>query len=87
MLLPRVNVNGFNAALAEFARSVGASATHPIVLVLDNAGWHRSDKVILREGMHLLFLPPDSPELQPAERLWELVDEPLVNRSFETLDE
>ncbi|MEM9543055.1 MAG: hypothetical protein AAGA60_26630 [Cyanobacteria bacterium P01_E01_bin.42] len=32
-------------------------------------------------------MPPYSPELQPAERLWSLVDEPLVNTHFETLDE
>jgi transposase len=31
-------------------------------------------------------LPPYSPELQPAERLWSLVDEPLVNQHFETID-
>jgi hypothetical protein len=86
-LLPRVNVRWFNAALAEFARAVGASAKRRIVLVIDNAGWHRSSQVVVPEGIHLLFLPPYSPELQPAERLWELVDEPLVNRSFETLDE
>ncbi len=28
-----------------------------------------------------------SPELQPAERLWPLVDEPLVNEHFETIEE
>ncbi|MET0115747.1 MAG: IS630 family transposase, partial [Limnospira maxima] len=28
-----------------------------------------------------------SPELQPAERLWPLVDEPIANRSFENLDQ
>ncbi len=33
----------------------------------------------------LVFLPPYSPELQPAERLWPLVDEPIVNRHFATL--
>lgn len=27
------------------------------------------------------------PELQPAERLWELADAPLVNRSFNSLDQ
>ncbi|MBW4573941.1 MAG: hypothetical protein KME08_01500 [Aphanothece sp. CMT-3BRIN-NPC111] len=32
-------------------------------------------------------LPPYSPELQPAERLWKLVDEPLANNYFETIDE
>lgn len=87
LLLPRVNVAWFNAALAEFARSVGASASHRIVLVLDNAGWHRSPHVVVPEGIHLLFLPPYSPELQPAERLWQLVDEPGVNRLVASLDE
>lgn len=32
-------------------------------------------------------LPPYSPELQPAERLWPLVDEPLANHAFETIAE
>jgi hypothetical protein len=35
----------------------------------------------------LVLLPPHSPELQPAERLWPLVDEPVANRHFATLDE
>jgi hypothetical protein len=32
-------------------------------------------------------MPSHSPELQPAERLWPLTNEPIANRSFETLDE
>jgi len=58
-----------------------------VLLVEDNAGWHRSKKVEEIEGMIVEFLPPYSPELQPAERLWSLVDEPLVNQNFETIDE
>ena len=30
--------------------------------------------------------PPASPELQPAERLWPLVDEPVANRAFPDLE-
>ncbi|MFM7424415.1 MAG: transposase, partial [Elainella sp.] len=48
--------------------------------------WHRSEGVVVPEGIHLEFLPPYSPELQPAEHLWQLSDEPLVNRKFEDLD-
>ena len=33
-----------------------------------------------------MFLPPYSPELQPAERLWPLVDEAVVNRHSATPD-
>jgi transposase len=64
-------------------------------LIEDNAGWHRSNKAIISEGIEIEFLPPYSPELyakryplgQPAERLWQLVDEPLVNQYFETINE
>ncbi|MFL5532135.1 MAG: transposase [Gemmatimonadales bacterium] len=57
------------------------------MLVLDNAGWHAPPDLALPDGVRLVFLPPYSPELQPAEHLWPLLDEPLVNRNFETLDD
>ena len=37
--------------------------------------------------MHLLFLPPYSPELQPAEHLWPLTNTVLVNRHFTSIEE
>ncbi len=40
----------------------------------------------LPDGIELVFLPPYSPELQPAEQLWALVDEPIANRVFADLD-
>ncbi len=32
------------------------------------------------------FLLPYTPELQPAETLWELVDEPLINKHIATIE-
>lgn len=58
-----------------------------ILLVQDRAGWHRSKKVEFREGIIEEFLPPFSPEAQPANQLWLLVDEPLVNEHFETIEQ
>ena len=74
-------------ALAAFARDVGIDAEHRAVLVVDQAGWHTSPKLVLPDGLDLVFLPAYSPELAPAERLWRLVDAPVVNRSFATLDD
>ena len=34
-----------------------------------------------------MTLPPYSPELQPAERLWELTDVPIANRAFKSIKE
>jgi len=85
-LLPEVSVAAFGLALAAFARDEGIDATHRAVLVLDNAGWHTSPRLVVPEGVHLVFLPPYSPELQPAERLWGLVDAPVANRVITDLD-
>lgn len=87
LVLPRVNVAAMNVALAEFATAVGAGGEKRIVLVLDQAGWHASKRVAVPEGMTLVFLPARSPELQPAERLWGMVDCAVANRVWERLDE
>jgi hypothetical protein len=70
----------FERMLATFAAETGAGKTRRIVLVLDNAGWHAPPDLAVP------VLPPYSPELQPAEHLWPLLDEPLVNRNFDTSD-
>ena len=60
------------------------------IVVMDNLGSHKGAAVrhaIRATGAKLFFLPPYSPEFQPAERLWSLVDEPIVNRHVATLDE
>jgi transposase len=87
LLLPSVNVEIFSQALALFAHEAGVGPQKRMVLLLDRAGWHTSPKLIVPEGIHLVFLPPYSPEVQPAERLWPLCNEPLANRAFASLDE
>ncbi|NJO93925.1 MAG: hypothetical protein HC820_05405 [Hydrococcus sp. RM1_1_31] len=49
-----------------------------MVLALDLAAFDPSQNVEVPEGIHLLSMAPKSPELQPAERLWLLADEPLA---------
>lgn len=64
LLLPSVNVEIFTLALKHFAQAVSAGPDRHIILVLDRAGWHESGELTLPEGVHLVFLPPYSPELQ-----------------------
>jgi transposase len=84
-LADAVNTAMFSEILAAFAREVGAGPDNLVVLVLDGAGWHVATDLVVPEGIHLEFLPPYSPELQPAEHLWPLINEPLANRHFTTL--
>jgi len=86
-LATTVSIPLFEVELAEFARQVGASPTKQIVLVLDRAGWHTSVHLRVPEHVHLLYLPPYSPELQPAEHLWPLTNAALVNQHFATIED
>lgn len=80
-----VSTDGMSEVLAKFAAAVGASAHRRIVLVLDGAGWHTADFLVVPEGLHLVFQPAYSPELQPSEQLWPLLNEVLANRDFADL--
>lgn len=77
----------FEALLALFAREAGAGRERTIVLELDNAGWHGEPGLKVPEGLRLVYLPPYTPELQPAETLWTLVDEPIANQHIADLTE
>ena len=87
LLLPTVNVEVFSLALSAFAQEQSVGPDKHIALVLDQAGWHKSSRLVIPEGLHFFFLPSHAPELQPAERLWPLSNEPLANRVFTSLDE
>lgn len=86
-LCEQVNVESFTAILGGFARERAHAGGGPVLLVLDGAGWHVSERVAWPEGTEPVFLPPYSPELMPAERLWALTDEPLFNRMPSSLAE
>ena len=77
----------FELVLADFAKSVGAGPHKRIVLQLDNAGWHGPENLTVPDGIRLVFQPAHSPQLQPAEHLWAFIDEPLVNRYFQTIED
>lgn len=70
-----------------FLRQIGESdpaARH--VIIQDQAGFHLpGDDTRLPANVRLVPLPPYSPELNPVERLGDLVKDALANRLFETL--
>jgi len=75
----------FEALLETFAREAEAGSERILLLVLDNAGWHGEAGLKIPDGIRLIYLPPYTPELQPAETLWALVDEPIVNKHIATI--
>jgi len=58
-----------------------------IALVIDNAGWHTSKQLEIPENITLIPLPPYSPELNPAEQIWEWMKHNyLSNMCFKNYD-
>ena len=80
-----VNLAIFAVELAAFAQQVDAGPERQIALILDGAGWHNRAHLDVPADVHLIPLPPYSPELQPAERLWSYSNAPLLNTHFTDL--
>jgi transposase len=75
-------------SMSRFLKQV--SETHQqdfIVIVLDGAPSHQGKKLEVPENISLVFLPPYSPELNPAERLWNVLRRDyFANRVFDSLN-
>jgi hypothetical protein len=82
-----VNTALFSALLASFAAEIGAGLDKHVILVLDGSGLHVAKDLEVPEGVELIFLSPYSTQIQPAERMWPLTNEPIVNEYFDTLEE
>lgn len=55
-------------------------------MVLDGAGWHKSQSMPIPGNIRLLSLPPYSLELNPVEHLWDKLREKYFhNRTFDSL--
>jgi transposase len=72
LVLPFVNAETMSLFLALVAKR------HPgefILMVMDQAGWHIAEDLEVPANMRILFLPPYSPELNPAEHIWKALRE------------
>lgn len=81
LVLPEVNAGTMSLFLAEVARR------HPsefMLMVLEGAGWHWAGDLVIPERMRWYPLPARSPELNPAEHVWEELREKwLAHRMFD----
>jgi hypothetical protein len=85
IISPFCNTQAMNALLVEASK---AFAHYRIIMVMDSAGWHTTNKLILPENISILALPAYSPELNPTEHIWDYIREQkeFNNHTFESLD-
>ena len=85
LAMPYANTEAMQVHLDEIARTV-AKGAHA-VLLLDRAGWHTTDQLVVPKNLTLVFLPSRAPELNPVENIWQYLRANwLSNRVFETYD-
>ncbi len=74
-------------SIIDFMQKVRSNydATKTIHLILDGAGYHKAKTVAetaQKLNINLHFLPPYSPNLNPIERLWKVMNEKVRNNKF-----
>ena len=84
--MPTVSIRVMNIALSEFAKAVNPGNKKRILLLVDRAGFHTGKALVIPDGIEFVYLPPYTPELEPAARIWPLLRESVANRVFKTLD-
>lgn len=59
-----------------------------ILLVMDNAVWHKSQALEIPDNIEFTFIPPYTPEMNPIEQVWaEIRKRGFKNKAFKTLDD
>ncbi|MBW6513275.1 MAG: IS630 family transposase, partial [Candidatus Syntrophosphaera sp.] len=83
LFLPWVNTEMMNLYLEQMSL---AYESEEIVIIMDQAGWHKSRELVVPSNIEIIYLPPYSPELNPIERLWKYLKTNFIhNRLFDSL--
>jgi transposase len=86
LILPHADTEAMQLHLEEIGRSITPGA-HGLV-VLDKAGWHTTKALKPPSNVTLLPLPPASPELNPAENVWQFLRQTYLSaRVFDTYND
>jgi len=84
MEFPACNSDNFQIFLDELAVENKETL---LIMVLDNGAFHKAKKLKIPDNIKLLFLPPCSPELNPAEKMWARIKRAFTNKLFHSLEE
>lgn len=84
LILPKTDSIAMQFFLDSFSEKF---KNYRIIMLADQASWHKSRELDVPSNIRLLYLPPRSPELNPTEHLWEYLRENYFhNREYPSLD-
>lgn len=82
--MPHCNAMNFQYFLNEFSNERPQEYK---IIVLDNGAFHKAKTLEIPNNIGLIFLPPYSPELNPAEKIWASLKRKFTNKFYKTLEE
>lgn len=82
MELPYCNTDMFQLYLDEFAIQKTKELK---IIILDNGAFHKAKRLKIPKNIALLFLPPYSPELNPAEKIWRYLKDRTAMKIYKRL--
>jgi transposase len=82
--MPYCNTECFEVFLQELSKQ---QPTEYKILFLDNGAFHKAKRLLIPSNIALCFIPPYSPELNPAEKVWAFIKKKITNKAFKTLAE
>ena len=82
--MPNCDGANFQTYLTEFSEQ---NPDEFKIVVLDNGAFHKAKWLIIPENIGLIFLPPYSPELNPAEKIWAHYKRKFTNKFHKSLVE
>lgn len=84
LILPEVNSEAMSIFLEEISKR------HPdefILMVMDQAAWHKANDLRIPENIRLIWQPPYSPQCNPVENIWDEIREKwFPNLVFNSMD-
>jgi len=83
LVLPFCNTETMSLHLAEISLAIAPRA-HAVVL-MDQAGWHLTDKLDVPANISIIALPSKCPELNPVENIWQFMRDNWLEPSFHIL--
>ena len=70
LVMPYCNTDCMNLFFDELSKKYPEDT---ILMVCDGAAWHKSKRLKIPENIHLLPIPPYTPEMNPIEQIWKQI--------------
>lgn len=79
LILPYADTESMKIFMRELSKEY---KDYRLIMVMDQAAWHRSGELDAFENIRIIYQPPYSPELNPVEHLWEHLREKYLRNYF-----